>query len=1050
MDNQILASADTINACVDGSPDVFIFANDVGGVENVDYLYLLCDEQSNIMQAIPNGLFDFEGLSVGTYRVYGISFPSGMIPSLTPGVPVSTLDVLLNTDVSSNNIIVRVDDAVDPPLILTSDQVLCGLQDVDLLAQEPDNGAGEWFIQSGPVSASFDAPNSPDVTLQILEAGIYILGWKTGNEACGFTSDLISVTVQAEPVAIAGPDLQTCGSNTNLQAVDPSPDAGIWNLISGPNVPVFDPLDEQTPVTGLSAGIYTFEWIVSNAACSGNLADRDTMELTVLEAPQIGGNTNDVTVVGGSDGSADLCVIGGMPPFTFTINPMIGLVTPFSGGCDLNYTITDLPVGSYTFTVMDANGCASNSFPILIDDVDCSDFQFLGVGTDNESCPENNDGSIDINVTGGQAPYLYMIGNGIGNQLTNSPSLTFDNLESGTYTIQVQDARLCVVNLGMPLNITEPAPIQLQATPSPVSGIGNADGAIALCINGGSLPYSVSISPIIGSAQNEGPLTCDQNWSFTQLPAGNYSITVTDVMNCVQDILVNVPDVSCNFEITALVTADLTCATNSDGAIQIVVTGGQGPYLYTINDGTTPQSSGSVAASNFTFTNLPEGTYTVEVSNNQGCIAIQNDVLLDAPPGVTPNIQLLNPSTVNGLDGSICLSPSGGSGPYTLTATCGTVQSGSGPCGGNFFLDDLSAGSCTIEITDNNNCSETFVVELIDPDCSALAVTNFSTSNLSCFGINDGALSFELQGSAPFSYSIDGGSTIVNTNQPSIQINNLPEGSYNLVVEDALGCSLEFDQNPILLEAPEAIDLNISVNNEPCFGEDNGSLSATASGGSGDLNFLWNNGFSNPELGDLPEGEYTITVTDQNGCSQTAAIELNALPEVILDAGPDQVINFGTSIQLFATTNISTGFQVLWSPQEGLSDPSILNPMAAPATDTEYSITLSTDAGCLVQDSLLISVEDIESLIVVPSAFTPNGDSRNDRLIPFSVGGANVQNFLIFNRWGQLVYEGNAIEGWDGTTKGEEQPLGTYQYVVEYLTTEGRQVRTSGEVVLIR
>ncbi|MEO1436511.1 MAG: gliding motility-associated C-terminal domain-containing protein, partial [Bacteroidota bacterium] len=593
-------------------------------------------------------------------------------------------------------------------------------------------------------------------------------------------------------------------------------------------------------------------------------------------------------------------------------------------------------------------------------------------------------------------------------------------------------------------------PLDLSATTSPISGVGSADGEIALCVNGGSLPYTVSIDPMIGQVQNEGPISCAQNWSYTQLPAGNYTITVIDGMNCSESIVVNVADISCNFEITAVVVNDLSCAINMDGAIQIVVTGGQGPYSYIINEGSASQTSGEVTSSNFVFDNLPEGNYTIEVINGQGCVALENNVVLEAPPGAVPNIQVLDPTTVNGNDGSICLSPSGGTAPYLLSATCGIVQTGAGPCGGNFFISGLSAGSCTITLTEDNNCVQIFSVELVDPDCSGLALDNVSFGDPSCSGENNGTLSFELEGTAPYSYSLDGGLTFVNTNQTQVQLNDLPEGNYNLFIEDASGCSISFDQNPIALEAPISILVDILVNNEPCFGEETGSLSAIGSGGIGDLTYLWSNGFTSTELGDLPAGEYRITVSDQNGCRQSASIQLNSLPEVIVDAGPDQIVNFGVTTDLFATTNITEGFQVLWSPQDGISDPALLDPSVQPAETTLYTITLFTDDGCYARDSVLISVEDEGSLIVVPSAFTPNGDSRNDRLSPFSIGGANVQNFLIFNRWGQLVYEGNAMEGWDGTTEGEDQPLGTYQYVVQYQTSDGRQVRTSGEFVLIR
>ena len=141
-----------------------------------------------------------------------------------------------------------------------------------------------------------------------------------------------------------------------------------------------------------------------------------------------------------------------------------------------------------------------------------------------------------------------------------------------------------------------------------------------------------------------------------------------------------------------------------------------------------------------------------------------------------------------------------------------------------------------------------------------------------------------------------------------------------------------------------------------------------------------------------------------------------------------------------------------WRPTTGLNSPFIRIPILTPSTEQLYTVSITNRAGCITTDSVLVRIFD-EQNIYVAGAFTPNRDGKNDRVYPILVG-VDVFNYLkIFNRWGTLVYQSNSIDpekGWDGTYKGIDQPADTYTWIVDAVGQNGKPIRKSGSIVLIR
>jgi gliding motility-associated-like protein len=189
---------------------------------------------------------------------------------------------------------------------------------------------------------------------------------------------------------------------------------------------------------------------------------------------------------------------------------------------------------------------------------------------------------------------------------------------------------------------------------------------------------------------------------------------------------------------------------------------------------------------------------------------------------------------------------------------------------------------------------------------------------------------------------------------------------------------------------------------------------------------------------------YSVTISDAFGCTATKYCNVT-VQTARADAGKDQIIRFGSSVTLDGSRSLGNTFT--WNNSPTLSDNTILNPVASPIVEEEYTLTATTDLGCKDEDKVKIFVTNF----TIPNAFTPNGDGNND---VFRVLIANdlvaVKSFRIYNRWGQNVYyTNNKFEGWDGTFEGTACDGGTYFYLLE-VSIGNESYDYKGDISLIR
>lgn len=338
-----------------------------------------------------------------------------------------------------------------------------------------------------------------------------------------------------------------------------------------------------------------------------------------------------------------------------------------------------------------------------------------------------------------------------------------------------------------------------------------------------------------------------------------------------------------------------------------------------------------------------------------------------------------------------------------------------------------------------------------EDDVTITVAENFdgtlTITNVSCGGDADGAATINLSGAGPYTYSWSTGATGTNS------ITGLTVGSYNVTVTAPDGCQKTFD---FTITEPEPLILEIEdINNNQCFGYNDGSAEISASGGATPYSYEVNgeSGFGSFLTG-LTAGEYTVVVTDANGCEVTTTFEITQPDEISIYAGPDLSIIFGATVTIEAEPSTLDLTGVTWSPGGGIlnceSDPCFSYTVYP--SNTTYIIVGITDLnGCYTSDSVLVTVI-FTNEVLMPSAFTPNSDGNNDLFqgIAFDLATYNLQ---IYNRWGAMVYETNTIDytqGWDGKYNGEEQEVGAYVYYVNALFNTGITFTKSGSFTLVR
>ncbi len=405
----------------------------------------------------------------------------------------------------------------------------------------------------------------------------------------------------------------------------------------------------------------TYTAVATYTSCNGTvIVEQDDVTITPTPTGMVVSEVSNTPAnCSASDGSFEVSTTGGTGPYTYSLDN----ITYQGSGL-----FTGLAAGNYTVFVQDALGCIT-TYNITVQSNSSLTLDFTLV--QDVSCNGANDGSISVVATGGTSPYSFTLNGGASQSLPD-----FTGLGAGTYTIEVTDNAGCTAIVDT--TIIDPAPMILTVVGTVNTTCGQANGELEVSVSGGSTPYSFSI---------DSGTTTQGSGVFTGLSAGTYSVVVIDNGGCMDsiDVIVSADPfpVLSVFSVT-----DATCNGDSDGSITLNTSGGASPYTYTINGGSSQSSN--------VFSNLPAGTYTFEVTDNNGCTSTVNGII-NEPNAITINM---------GADFSICVgtqvtinaNASGGTGTLTYNWNVGGSSS-------TVTETPASTTTYTVTVTDANGCS---------------------------------------------------------------------------------------------------------------------------------------------------------------------------------------------------------------------------------------------------------------------------------------------------------------------------------------------------------
>lgn len=807
-------------------------ANVIGGTPPFTYFWSTGSNQASI-----------DGLGNGTYTVVVVDD---------------------NGCTGNGEITIQVID--DLMVTITSEDNLCFAQSI---GSATANGSGG----TPPYSYLWDTGPTTQ-TISNLPAGIYTVTI-TDENGCEAEETVIITQASELTVTIDEVDLLCFGASDATLTAIPSggTPAYAYSWSTG---------ETTQTINNVSAGNY------SVTVTDANMCEA-TASIMVQEAPELVLEIEGTEIVCGAenDGNASVNASGGLPPYTFM----------WSNG-DTEESIDGLGEGTFSVTVTDALGCTAVA-EIEIDVID--DFM-LNITPRDVLCNGDNTGSILVLPEGGSAPYSYSWSNG---ENTNE----IIGLTAGQYTVTVTDANGC--ELIETVTVNEPPALTLETSSIDVDCFGNSNGSATVTANGGTPPYSYEWS------DNQTESTA------TDLGPGTYTVTVTDANLCtaMASVIIEEPN-----ELTVNVSAPtIDCAGSSSGTLSPIVVGGTAPYTY-------EWSTGDITS---ILENIPAGTYSLTITDANDCTATAESIILEELPQLEISFEVTDIACTDQAVGAIAASVTGGTPPYTfLWSNNATTDA----------ISNLTAGTYFLTVTDANDC----VV------MGSATVNQFpglqvipSSTDVSCPGSTDGTASVVINGGTPpFTYNWSNGAD-------TPQIGNLSPGTYTVTVSGSLGCEGEAS---VTIGEPSALVLQTSSQDATCAGFSDGQASVTVSGGTPPYSYSWSSGSVTTTATGLAAGTYMVTVTDANGCTEMASVEVGEPTPVQLIV--DQLSPTCEGTANGVTTATASGgtppYTYQWS--NGDSGETIVNLAAG-----TYTVTATDANGCT--GTGMVTIEELENPI---------------------------------------------------------------------------------------
>ncbi|QLE00027.1 DUF11 domain-containing protein [Galbibacter sp. BG1] len=639
------------------------------------------------------------------------------------------------------------------------------------------------------------------------------------------------------------------------------------------NVSIPTQIDGSLIINGLIPAQYTDITITSvqyPTICSGTVP----VVLTVVseyisDLNAVVTSTTDVTCFGEANGAINISATGENGNFQYSWIASNGGVVPV--GQETNEDLSGLIAGSYSVTVTDLDTqCVETLTNITIDEPTAA---VSGTFTQtNVLCNGDNSGAINLTPAGGTSPYTYAWTTTDGTiPAGQEDNQDISNLTAGTYTATITDTNGCTNPTPISVTITEPgAVVSGSTTSTDVLCNGDSTGSIDLTPAGGVAPYTFAWNTTNGTI----PAGQNSNEDLTGLVAGTYTVVITDSNGCTNPNAISVQISEPSNPITSTISqTNVACFGDSTGAINSTPSGGTAPYTFAWSSPSGADITGQ--ETNEDLTGLAAGTYSVTITDVNGCTFTPNDIIITQPTAPVSATVTATDVLCNGeASGSIDLIPSGGTAPYSYLWT---TTDGSIPNGVEVTEDptNLTAGSYSVTITDANGCTNLSPIGITIAEPASVVSGTLTPVNLTCNGDFSGAIDLTPSGGTggyTFLWTASNGGIIPTGQETNEDLSGLSAGTYSVVITDANGCT-----NPIALSTtltePDVITLTETISekqNVTCIDQNIGAFTVVAEGGS-ESGFVYelNTGVNNNTgvFTGLAAGDYTITVTDDQSCT---------------------------------------------------------------------------------------------------------------------------------------------------------------------------------------
>jgi gliding motility-associated-like protein len=356
-----------------------------------------------------------------------------------------------------------------------------------------------------------------------------------------------------------------------------------------------------------------------------------------------------------------------------------------------------------------------------------------------------------------------------------------------------------------------------------------------------------------------------------------------------------------------------------------------------------------------------------------------------------------------------------------------------------FSCADVGIRTVTLTVNDavgNASTCESEVTVLPPPVQLSLSAFQYAGGfEISCSGASDGTVTaLPSEGCAPYTFEwveIPGFS--------GETASQLPAGSYTVILTDAAGQNVA---RQITLEEPTALQNISSSQDVTCFGKADGRIDLAVQGGVPPYAFS-----AGPQIAGLPQGNYTYSATDANGCAVSMNFTIQQPQEIVLNVLPLVSVQCGEQIPLVAEAFNGTGEYTYHWNGPGIDCPNCATTYAMASQTVIYDVTVTDENGCSKTGQ---TRAEVSCNMYIPNAFTPgNGDMLNPEFRVYS-GDLERFSFTIFDRWGQRIYaSSNPTEGWDGRIKNKPAPQGIYVYRLSYKFPGGKENEMMGSFVLL-